>query len=55
MLNGEQGAFKPATLSPMQKMTLRLVVVGFVYSAFAAIEGMIMRVYEVTPILTVPT
>jgi len=49
-LNGEQGAFKPATLTPMQKMILRFVVVGLVYYAFAVIEGMIMRIYEVTPI-----
>ena len=27
-VNGEQGAFKPATLTPMQKMILRFVVVG---------------------------
>ncbi len=54
-LNGEQGAFKPATLTPMQKMILRFVVVGLVYYAFAVIEGMIMRIYEVTPIPIVPT
>ena len=29
--NGEQGLFKPDTLTPMQKMTLRFVVVGFLY------------------------
>ncbi len=46
-VNGEQGAFKPETLTPMQKMTLRFVVVGLVYYAFAVIEGMIMRIYEV--------
>ena len=34
----------------MQKMTLRFVVVGLVYYGFAVIEGMIMRLYEVTPI-----
>ena len=54
-LNGEQGAFKPATLTPMQKMILRFVVVGLVFYAFAVIEGMIMRIYEVTPIPVVPT
>ncbi len=53
-LNGEQGAFKPATLTPMQKMILRFIVVGLVYYAFAVIEGMIMRIYEVTPIPVVP-
>jgi cytochrome c oxidase subunit 1 len=53
-MNGEQGAFKPATLTPMQKMILRFVVVGLVYYAFAVIEGMIMRLYEVTPIPVIP-
>ena len=53
-VNGEQGAFKPATLTPMQKMILRFVVVGLVYYAFAVIEGMIMRLYEVTPIPVIP-
>ena len=53
-MNGEQGAFKPATLTPMQKMILRFVVIGLVYYAFAVIEGMIMRLYEVTPIPVIP-
>jgi cytochrome c oxidase subunit 1 len=47
LIQGEQGLFKPGSLTPMQKMTLRFVVVGLVYYAFAVIEGMIMRVYEV--------
>jgi cytochrome c oxidase subunit 1 len=50
LLAGEQGLFKPATLTPMQKMTLRFVVIGLVYYGFAVIEGMLMRAYEVTPL-----
>jgi len=50
LVDGEQGLFKPATLTPMQKMTLRFVVVGLVYYGFAVIEGMLMRAYEVTPL-----
>jgi cytochrome c oxidase subunit 1 len=50
LLAGEQGAFKPDTLSAMQKNTLRFVVVGLIYYGFAVIEGMIMRIYEVHPI-----
>ncbi|HPW18971.1 MAG TPA: cbb3-type cytochrome c oxidase subunit I [Candidatus Aminicenantes bacterium] len=46
LIQGEQGLFKPESLTPMQKMTLRFVVVGLVYYAFAVIEGMIMRVVE---------
>jgi cytochrome c oxidase subunit 1 len=55
LVHGEQESFKPNTLTPMQKMILRFVVVGLVYYAFAVIEGMIMRLYEVTPIPTMPT
>ena len=50
LLNGEQGAFKHKTLTPMQKLTLRFVVVGLVYYLFAAVEGMIMRIYQIAPI-----
>ncbi|MCE1197861.1 MAG: cbb3-type cytochrome c oxidase subunit I [Marinilabiliales bacterium] len=49
-MNGEQGLFKPATLTPMQKLVLRFVVVGLIYYAFAVIEGMIMRIYQIQPI-----
>ena len=50
LLNSEQGAFKPKTLTPMQKLTLRFVVVGLIYYGFAVIEGMLMRIYEVNTI-----
>jgi cytochrome c oxidase subunit 1 len=49
LTNGEQGLFKPNGLTPMQKLTLRFVVVGLVYYLFAVVEGMIMRMYQVTP------
>jgi cytochrome c oxidase subunit 1 len=49
-LHGEEGVFKPDSMTPMQKMTLRFVVVGLVYYAFAVIEGMLMRLYEIQPI-----
>lgn len=50
LLHGEQGLFKADTLTPMQKLTLRFVVIGLVYYLFVVLEGMIMRIYEVTPI-----
>jgi len=53
LIHGEQQAFQPASLTRMQKMTLRFVVVGLVYYGLAVIEGMIMRVHEVTPVPTV--
>jgi cytochrome c oxidase subunit I len=47
---GEEGLFKSETLTPMQKLTLRFVVVGLIYFGFVAIEGMLMRIYEVKPV-----
>ncbi len=55
LLKGEQGLFKPDSLTPMQKLTLRFVVIGLVYYAFAVIEGMIMRIYEIQPIPQIST
>lgn len=54
LVGGNKGLFKSETLTPMQKLTLRYVVVGLVYYGFAAIEGMIMRVYQVKPISFIP-
>ena len=55
LLNGTGGAFRPDTLTPMQKMALRFVVVGLLFYGFAVVEGMIMRVYEIAPIPGVGT
>lgn len=55
LVRGEQQAFHPDTLTRMQKMILRFVVVGLVYYAFAVIEGMLMRLYQVTPLPGMPT
>jgi cytochrome c oxidase subunit I len=52
--NGEEGLFKPNSLTPMQKMTLRFVVVGLLYYGFAVVEGMLMRIYQITPISLIP-
>jgi cytochrome c oxidase subunit 1 len=50
LINGEQGLFKSESLTPIQKMTLRFVVVGLIYFGFVVIEGMLMRLYEVKPL-----
>ncbi|MDP4290917.1 MAG: cbb3-type cytochrome c oxidase subunit I [Bacteroidota bacterium] len=50
LLNGEQNAFKPKSLTPIQRITLRFIVVGLIYFGLAALEGMIMRVHEISPI-----
>lgn len=55
LIKGEERLFKPESLTPMQKLTLRFVVVGLVYYAFAVIEGMIMRIYEIQPIPEITT
>jgi cytochrome c oxidase subunit 1 len=53
LIDGEQQAFKPASLTRMQKMTLRFVVIGLVFYGMVVIEGMIMRVHEVVPVPTI--
>ncbi|MEN8251077.1 MAG: cbb3-type cytochrome c oxidase subunit I, partial [Bacteroidota bacterium] len=50
LMNGEQGLFKPDSLTPMQKLALRFVVVGILYYGLSAIEGMILRMYQIEPI-----
>jgi cytochrome c oxidase subunit 1 len=50
LVEGEQGLFRPDTLTPMQKNTLRFVLVGLIYYGFAVVEGMIMRVYAIEPL-----
>jgi cytochrome c oxidase subunit 1 len=51
---GADGLFKHETLTPMQKLTLRFVVVGLLYYGFAVVEGMLMRLYQVEPIAAIP-
>ena len=46
LINGEEGLFRPGSLTPMQKLTLRFVVTGLIYFGFVVIEGMLMRIYE---------
>lgn len=48
-LNGGQGLFKSNSLTPMQKLTLRFVVIGLIYYGVVVIEGMLMRLFEVNP------
>ena len=47
LTNSEQGLFKPDSLTPMQKLALRFVVVGLIYYGVVVIEGMLMRLFEV--------
>ena len=47
LMNGVN--FKPESLNALQKVTLRAVVMSFLFYGLAAIEGMIMRVATVVP------
>ncbi|HPD65638.1 MAG TPA: cbb3-type cytochrome c oxidase subunit I [Bacteroidia bacterium] len=49
-LKGTEGLFKPDSLTPMQKLALRFVVVGILYYGIVVVEGMIMRIYQIKPI-----
>lgn len=53
LIDGNERAFDHKTMTPMQKLTLRFVIIGIVYYAFSAIEGMLMRIYQVDPNLFV--
>jgi cytochrome c oxidase subunit 1 len=55
LIFGEQKLFKSESLTQMQKITLRFVVVGLIYYGFAVIEGMIMRIYQVEAIEAIGT
>ncbi|NPA17138.1 cbb3-type cytochrome c oxidase subunit I [Persephonella sp.] len=50
LINGHQGGLDHTGLSPLQKVTLRFVVIGLIFYGVAAIEGMIMRGHEITPL-----
>ena len=53
LLNGEQSLFKASSLTPMQKLVLRFVVVGIIFYGLAVIEGMIMRIYQIDPLVQI--
>ncbi|MBK3332862.1 cbb3-type cytochrome c oxidase subunit I [Persephonella atlantica] len=50
LINGNNGGLDHSGLSPLQKVTLRFVVIGLIFYGVAAIEGMIMRVHEIKPV-----
>ncbi len=49
LMNGTENSFKPESLSALQKVTLRAVVMSFLFYGLAALEGMLMRGAEVNP------
>jgi len=50
LMEGNEGGLNPAKMTPMQKIAMRFVVIGILYYGLAALEGMIMRLYEIKPL-----
>ncbi len=49
LMYGAGRTFHPSSLNALQKVTLRAVVMAFLFYGLAALEGMIMRAAEVNP------
>ena len=49
LIGGADGKFDHNSLSALQKVTLRAVVMSFLFYGLASIEGMIMRMVEIHP------
>ncbi len=50
LIKGHEGGLNHEKMTPMQKIAMRFVVFGILYYGLAAVEGMIMRMYEITPL-----
>ncbi len=50
LLEGNEGGLQHEGMTPMQKIAMRFVVIGILYYGLAALEGMIMRMYEIKPL-----
>ncbi len=53
LISGEQKLFKSDSLTQMQKITLRFVVMGLIFYGIVVVEGMIMRIYQVQVIASI--
>jgi len=51
LIAGHEGGLDYNGLTPVQKVTLRTVVVGVLYYGLTALEGMMMRTQQVTPVI----
>lgn len=50
LINGNDGGLKHESMTPMQKIAMRFVVIGLLYYGLASVEGMMMRMYEIKPL-----
>ncbi len=55
LINGHEGGLKTDGLTPMQKVTLRAVVLGVLFYGLSALEGELMRANAVVPGLFLET
>ena len=49
LINGNEGGLKTDGLTPMQKLTLRAVIMGVLFYGLAVLEGQLMRTQGVIP------
>lgn len=50
LIEGNEGGLKHESMTPMQKIAMRFVVIGLLYYGLASVEGMLMRMYEIKPL-----
>ncbi|WP_310441088.1 cbb3-type cytochrome c oxidase subunit I [Sulfurimonas sp.] len=50
VIDGNEGGLRHESMTPMQKIAMRFVVIGLLYYGLAAVEGMLMRMYEIKPL-----
>ncbi len=50
LINGNEGGLKADKMTPLQKIAMRFVVIGLLYYGLAALEGMLMRAFEIKPL-----
>jgi len=49
LINGNEGGLKTDGLTPMQKLTLRAVIMGVLFYGLAVLEGQLMRTQGIVP------
>jgi len=50
LINGNEGGLNADKMTPLQKIAMRFVVIGLLYYGLAALEGMLMRAFEIKPL-----
>ncbi len=50
LMEGHEGGLRHETMTPLQKIAMRFVVIGLLYYGLASLEGMLMRAWEIKPL-----